>query len=318
MKEEETNIKEQPAKAKPIKNFLIDKKIKVVPVQAGKKWSELLVDGDKRKDEPFMLNKVKRSYQVPLKPVEQGGGVHVILDNLVAYKTVQFPNEELTEQQFFEKMLGTDLNPLLPKEQNFFRMDKRSRVQMDKRGMTLNLANALDMLKYKILKSNKKKIAPSAELHDRRATYEFMLLDERAEIDKGARLADIKSKAAIKYAEISQSEKSMVDFFKVLGKGIPVMVDEKWLKTNIYKLVELDPELFLSYATDSFYQDKIRIHDAVQLGVLRKIKDDLYALDNGHEIGTITDVITYLNDPQNGTIKARIQSAKELAEKTNG
>lgn len=312
--QEEAPVVETPVKEEePLKNFLEDRRIKVVPVQAGGRWAELLMQGEERKNEPYLFNKVKRSYQVPLRPVDQGGGLHRVLDNFKPFKTVQYPNETLTEQQYFEKVLGVDLNPLLPAETNFWRTDKRSRVVMDKKGIVLNLMNEMDMLKYKILLTNKKKIAPSPELQDRRATYQFMLLDENAMVMQNAIEADLKSNAAIKYAEISQSEQTMLDFFKVLGKGTPVKVDANWLKAEIFKLVEFDPKLFLSYANDPYYRDKIRIHDGVQLGVLKKIKENLYALDNGFEIGSMNDVISYLNNPENESIKARIQHLKEAS-----
>ena len=312
-----TTVAETPKTKKadyPTINWLPKKIIVVKPVQAGARWAELLVKGEDKRNEPFMFNKIKRSYQVPLRPATQGGGLHVLLDNSKRYYTPQFPNEALTEQEFFEKLLGTNLNPLLPVAENFWRVDKRSRVTMDKRGLRLDLSNVLDNLKEKILRSNKRKIAPSPELQDTRASYEFMLLDESVQVDKLAEIADLKTSAAIRFAEIAQSEKTMLDFIKVKGGGAPHNADAKWLKGEIYKIVEGDPKLFLSYANDPYYNDKVLIYDAVQLGVLRKVKENQYTSDSGATIGSINDVITYINDPQNEIIKLRVQELKSIKE----
>jgi hypothetical protein len=317
---EEVKAPQPPKKEekKPLHNYLSNKRIKVVPVQAGARWSNLLVNGEEKRKDSFMFNKVKRSYQVPFKPAERGGGLHRILDNSTPKNTVQYPNEKLTEQQFFEKVLGADLNPLVPREDNFWMSDKRSRVVMDKKGLILDLSDPIDMLRYKILKSNKRKIAPSPELQNTRGSYEFMLVDESVQINKMAAEADLKSKAMIKYAEITQSKKTMMDFIKVTGQGLPSVPDEIWLKTSIFKMVEGDPRLFMSYAGDDFYETKILIYDGVKCGVLKRIKDNLYALDNGFEIGTLTDTVTYLSQPEHQPIVARINTLKEVKESADG
>jgi hypothetical protein len=302
----------------PLHNYLSNKRIKVIPVQAGARWSGLLANGEEKKKDAYMYNKVKRSYQVPFHTANKGGGLHKVLDNMIPRKTVQYPNEELTEQQFFEKLLGADLNPLLPKESNFWRTDKRSRVVMDKKGLVLDLADTMGMLRYKILKTNAKKIAPSPELQNSRGSYEFMLVDESVQVNKMADQADLKSKAYIRYAEVAQSTKTMEDFMKSTGKGLTSNPDPIWLKTQIFKMVEEDPRLFLSYANDDFYETRILIHDGVKCGALAKIKEDLYGLDNGHEIGNINDTITYLTQPENQPIVARIHTLKKMKDSTNG
>jgi hypothetical protein len=303
---------------KVLHNYLQNKRIKVVPVGAGAKWSNLLVGGEEKRKDPFLFDKIKRSYQVPFKAAKSGGGLHTVLDNTIPRYTVQYPNEKLTEQQFFEKVLGVDLNPLLPRETNFWMTDKRSRVVIDKKGLVLDLKEVMGMLKYKILLSNRKKVAPSPEMQNQRASYEFMLVDESVKMNKMAAEADLKSKAMIKYAQITQSTKTMLDFIKVTGKGFPTNPEEVWLKSEIFKMCDTDPRLFLSYAEDDYYELKILIHDGVKVGALRKLKDNLYSLDNGYEIGTLNDTITYLSQPDNQAIVARIETLKQAQTSANG
>ena len=46
--------------------FLQDRIVAVKPVESGGKWSTLLVANQDNKKDPFLYNKAKRSYQVPL------------------------------------------------------------------------------------------------------------------------------------------------------------------------------------------------------------------------------------------------------------
>jgi len=41
----------------------------------------------------------------------------------------------MTQQEFFEKELGVDLNPTLPPDDNFWRTDRRGRVTLTKKGL---------------------------------------------------------------------------------------------------------------------------------------------------------------------------------------
>ena len=138
--------------------FLQDRIVAVKPVESSGKWSTLLVSGQDNKKDPFIYNKAKRSYQLPLNNANLGGGVKVILDDQKRVKIQKymesFPNG-MTQKEFFEKELGVDLNPTLQADKNFWRSDRRGRVILTKEGTTLNLNLPLDMLKYLILISNK-------------------------------------------------------------------------------------------------------------------------------------------------------------------
>jgi hypothetical protein len=162
-------------------SFLQDKIVTVKAVESAGKWSNLLVAGQDKTKDPFLLNKVKRSYQVPLNSENKGGGVKIILEDQRRVKIQKYiesyPNG-MTEKEFFEKELGVDLNPTMPTDKNFWRSDKRGRVVLTKEGTTLNLNQPLDMLKYKILLSNKTLISPSYEDRMLKASYEFMIVEE--------------------------------------------------------------------------------------------------------------------------------------------
>ncbi|MGK3946870.1 hypothetical protein ABK046_51960, partial [Streptomyces caeruleatus] len=74
--------------------------------------------------------------------------------------------------------------PTLAEDANFWRKHRLGRVIMGKEGIKLNLNQPLDMLKYLILMSNPDKVAPSYDDKDKKATYEFMVVDESKVVSK--------------------------------------------------------------------------------------------------------------------------------------
>ena len=298
--------------------FLQDRIVSVKPVESSGKWSNLLVQGQDRSKDPFLLNKVKRSYQVPLNSEMRGGGVKVILDDqrrvLIQKYEEGYPNG-MTQKEFFEKELGVNLNPTLPQDTNFWRTDRRGRVILTKEGTTLNLNLSLDMLKYLILLSNKMLVSPSYDERVLKATYEFMIVDESKVTTKKLEEASVKADAYIKFAEITNSRKATVGFIKSLGRTIPATATDEWLKNEVLNVVDTNPKYFLEIVNHPQYQERIFVQEATEAGAIIRKGEKRYTLDNGSELGDLTDVINYLLNPDNQEVKMRIKAKIELAKK---
>jgi hypothetical protein len=299
-------------------SFLLDKIVTVKPVESGGKWSNLLVAGQDRSKDPFLLNKTKRSYQVPLNSETRGGGVNVILDDQKRVKIQKYmesyPNG-MTEKEFFEKELGVDLNPTLAAENNFWRSDRRGRVILTKEGTTLNLNQPLDMLKYKILLSNKTMISPSYEERTLKASYEFMIVEESKVTVKKLEEANLKAQAYTKFAEVTSSKKNTIGFIKSLGRTIPATATEDWLKNEVLTVVENNPQYFLEIVNHPQYNERIFVQEAVEVGAIIRKGEKRYTLDNGAELGELTDVVNYLLNPDNQEVKLRIKAKIDLAKR---
>ena len=297
--------------------FLQNRIVAVKPVESAGKWNTLLVAGQDKTKDPFLLNKAKRSFQVPLNSANLGGGVKVILDDQVRVKIQKYmeshPNG-MTQKEFFEKELGVDLN-WSKQENNFWRTDRRSRVILTKEGISLNLNLPLDMLKYLILLSNKSTISPSYEDRTLRATYEFMMVDEAKVTTKKLEEATIKSQAYIKFAEVTNSKKSTIGFIKSLGRTIPATASEEWLKGEVLNIVDTNPKYFLEIVNHPQYDERIFVQEAVEAGAIIRKSDKRYTLDNGAELGELTDTINYLLNPDNQEVKLRIKAKIDLATK---
>lgn len=299
-------------------SFLKDLIVDIKPVESSGKWSTLLVAGQERKKDPFLYNKVKRSFQVPLNSGRKGGGVKIILDNITRVLIKKYENkfpEGMTEQEFFENELGTNLNPALPKDENFWRTDKRGRVTLTKEGLTLNLNNSMDMFRYLILKSNPSKIASSYEERKNKQSYEFMIVNQGRLVSRRVEEANIKAAAFAKFGEITSDKTSMVGFIKSLGRAVPANYTEDWLKAEVLTVVENDPSRFLTIVNDSTYDLRIFIQNAVEVGSIKRMSDKRYVLDNGIELGDLMQTINYLSDPEHQEVKIRIKSQIELAKK---
>ena len=298
--------------------FLQDRIVAVKPVESSGKWSTLLVQGQDKSKDPFLLNKAKRSYQVPLNSVNLGGGVKVILDDqrrvLIEKYKESHPNG-MTQKEFFEKELGVNLNHTLPHEDNFWRTDRRGRVTLTKEGTTLNLNIALDMLKYLILLANKMLVSPSYDERTLKATYEFMIVDESKVTVKKLEEASIKAQAYVKFAEITNSKKATIGFIKSLGRAIPATATEDWLKSEVLTIVDNNPNYFLEIVNHPQYDHRIFVQEAIEAGAIIRKGEKRYTLDNGAELGDLTDTINYLNNPENQEVKLRIKAKVELAKK---
>jgi len=298
--------------------FLQDRIVAVKPVESSGKWSTLLVQGQDKSKDPFLLNKAKRSYQVPLNSVHSGGGVKVILDDqrrvLIEKYKESHPNG-MTQKEFFEKELGVNLNPTLPHDENFWRTDRRGRVTLTKEGTTLNLNTALDMLKYLILLSNRMLISPSYDDRVLKATYEFMIVDESKVTVKKLEEASIKAQAYVKFAEITNSKKATIGFIKSLGRAIPATATEDWLKSEVLTIVDSNPNYFLEIVNHPQYEQRIFVQEAIEAGAIIRKGEKRYTLDNGAELGDLTDTINYLNNPDNQEVKLRIKAKVELAKR---
>ena len=299
-------------------SFLQNRIVSIKPVESSGKWSNLLVQGQERIKDPFMYNKTKRSYQVPLNSETRGGGVKVILDDMTRVKIQKYmethPNG-MTQKEFFEKELGVDLNPTLPADKNFWRSDRRGRVILTKEGTTLNLSLPLDMLKYLILIANKMLISPSYDERINKATYEFMEVDENKITSKKLEEADLKAQAYVKYAEVTNSKTATIGFIKSLGRTIPVTATAEWLKSEVANIVETNPKYFLEIVTHPQYNERIFVQEAVEAGAIIRKGEKRYTLDNGAELGDLTDVINYLLNPDNQEVKLRVKAKIELSKR---
>ena len=159
--------------------YLKNKTVQIVPVEAGSKWKKLLVNPKDKSDSPFLFDKIQKILSVPLKSYDQGGGLVEILDSLETKECPDFSDEKLTEREYFEKVFNADLNPY-SRTSDFWTVDKRGKLFLEAETKTLNLANPLHMLQYKVALANTRYVAKDLETYKlyKMPSVEFVIVDQ--------------------------------------------------------------------------------------------------------------------------------------------
>jgi hypothetical protein len=79
--------------------------------------------------------------------------------------------------------------------------------------------------------------------------------------------------------------------------------------------VDTNPKYFLEIVNHPQYDERIFVQEAVEAGAIIRKSDKRYTLDNGAELGELTDAINYLLNPDNQEVKLRIKAKIDLATK---
>jgi len=294
--------------------YLQDKVVDVKPVEAGQKWKGIVANYREKENDPFLFKKVVKSFELPLNSASKGGGVAVILDSVKKNTCPDIMDDEgqaqdLTEQEYFERIIGKSLNPYLPKDTNFWRTDSRARVQIRDARLRLDLKNPMDMLKFKILAANGSKFAksPAEYRRVRRASYEYVFTNVDELRDETLERLELESKAYALFDSVCKSEADMKDFLRVAGKSPSEASSTKQLKAAVGKLMEEDRASFVSILDDPHYEDKLFIANARRVGALEQHRN-IYTMDTGVELGNLTDAIHWFNKEDNQESRLRIQA----------
>ena len=221
-----------------------------------------------------------------------------------------------SEKEFLEEMLGMDFNALsVYNTQNNFWDNYRVTINA-KEGLTLDLSDPEDYIKYKVLLANSDIVAPSVqERMDRpKATYQFEIVRKADE----TKIENAKMDAVMQcYKEFGKID-SDIDTMRVLVELLdarPYSPNEKadFLRSRINVLIQNDAKKFLSAITDPLLHTKVIIRRSVELGALTKRGDYYYTKDNtplceAGEDPTLSVAARYLNIPSHQDLKFILES----------
>ncbi len=239
-------------------------------------------------------------------------------------RTGQFVNV-LTdkEKEFLEDYLGLEHNALsVYKRENNFWSDINpagvNKVILNKSDNYLDLSDAADYIRYKILLANKDYIASSLEEWQEhpKATYQFVLVSEDAENEQEtAKMTNI-MKCYKEYGKIETNIDALRFLVETL-EGKPTSANTKiaFLQSKINQHMQADPKLFLKLVTDPYLESKILIRKSIEAGTIYK-RGDFYYLRNGNtpmcgpnEDPTLKMAAKYLNAPKNQETKFMLEAA---------
>lgn len=294
-------------------DFLPEKIVRIVPIPRPNYWKNLVGES---LPEPFQYEGTSRSFDLP-KDIKTGR-YKKIFDDIKKVYSKQFPDEALTELEIFSRLIGKDLS-YNKTEGNFWRGDsptldptkaeKPYRVFVPREGMSLDLSNPEDNLKFRVLKANTDRIAPSWEERDYLPNYVFAIVDENVTIDREKERNKLEIQAISEFSKIQDNRELLAEFLIAKDPSINISksASTDFLFNQVFNIVKNDPKFFLSVMRDEYWKDKVMIYKAVKAGALVKISKDKYATVGGEEIGKIADVIHYLNDPEKIEFRKRLE-----------
>lgn len=218
------------------------------------------------------------------------------------------------EKAFLESYLGLEDNALSVYniENNFW---KKFKVTVRKDGDVLNLSDAMDYIKYKVLLANSDQIASSIkELEDHpKSTYEFVLVRENENLNASKGKMDAKKEAYKVWGKIDGDN----DILRVIIETIkrqPVSSETSLDELNIIveQLIDNDAKYFLKVVEDEYLSTKVLIRNGIEAGVIVNRGGQLYMRDNNEPLcengePTLNVAAGYLNMPKHQNTKLLIE-----------
>ena len=236
---------------------------------------------------------------------------------------------------------GSFVDPLTEEERKFFESDESGlafkkgdlnvhkkddnywtdiRVKLRDEVKPLDLTNAKDYLTYKILLTNTETIAPSAEDKFKKGTYKFAIVEEGHNDEERVTAASNKKDAYKFFGKIDHSPEKMKDFLSIYytmkpgGKQVAPNAKQKFLISEIEKIVEADLSTFLKLSRDPNYDKKVLINNALKARAIKR-NGLLFTTPEDIPIGNnLEAVVAYMDNPINNEevirIKTRIENAK--------
>ncbi len=276
-----------------MENFLENRIVIVKPIP--ERDNPNYVKLDPNHDGKFMFTGCKATLVLPLSRTRGG--------------LINFLTKE--EQAFFEAEL--DMNPgdlsIYKKDNNYW---STFRVMLDKNELKLNLADAIDNLKYKLLLTYSDLIAPNWEVRNNKASYKWALVDEKEEIKTIGKAHDVKAKAYAHLFSIKDDKDEMLKYLKLLGKVVSDKTSREWLYAELGKIIENtkkdnygDPNVYqyIELIEDKDKTWKTILSDAIRLKIIYKRQNKYYYDKEVLGIGE-GQTISWLKDPENSeTVK---------------
>lgn len=266
--------------------YLPDKKVKVEVIKRDSEWLP------KGHDAEGMFSGARFGVDLP-RDLNKGGQL-----------VNPFANED--ERKFFEKELSMPEGTLSihkPEGQNFWKGPKAFKVYVDKTGLTLNLSEPMDMLRYKVLKANRQTVAASWAQRFGSPGFKYVLIEEGEQISERLNESQLRRKADRFLGNISTSKRKMKDLLRVyyakfgMIKKVPDNASSEFYESEIDKLITDGKTLpnLVSVFEDPFYEMKLFIEDAITAGAINKPSKNTYVITGTDEEYTQVELIEFLN-----------------------
>lgn len=218
------------------------------------------------------------------------------------------------EQQYLENKLALPEDGLsvYKTKDNFW---SNIAVDLTKEGVTLNLADPIDYIKYKIVLSYENLVASSLKELKRinKATFRFVIVKPGDKSDIVLTSYNAKKEAYKIANELELDTDKIKEFLFIAGTKSVLSADMKFLRQKLAEMVEEEPERVVEIGSSTDYPTRALIARGVLTGVIKE-SNGRYQLEDGIELAeqgeapSLANAIKYLSNPTNSDVKLRIES----------
>ena len=271
-------------------------KYKVIPIKRKGGWVP------ETHDSAFMNEGAKMGVVVPVLPG------NILVEPLRYEDGERWSNED-------RKALADELGLEGPEQFNVHAAKNYWRgntVDVDRRGHYLDCSKVEDFIKYLILISDSDRISPNWAKRFEKGTYKFAIIGEGQEIEENVTRTEDMKKAYTLFGRMDSSAEKMKDFLFVYylqrkeAKRPPRDAGVDWLKAEIQKVVDTDLTMFLEINSDEKYDTKLLIIKSVESGALKRERHQYFIPGDEKPIGTIDQMIAFLDDDRNQEVKMKM------------
>ena len=189
-------------------------------------------------------------------------------------------------------------------------------VTLEKLDTQLDLSNANDYIKYKLLLGWDKVIAPSLKVYKNAPTAQYQFyLEREGEEEQLASKELSHTKTAWKNFDKIEDNKDVLAavIFLMTGKIAAQNAKLTYLNSEVEKLVHSRAEKFNNLLADAQFESQVLVANAERAGIIKKVKgayetEDGLPLTDVGQPATVKNVVSFLNDPKNNEVKELILS----------
>lgn len=220
------------------------------------------------------------------------------------------------EKACLEDAMGLDDNALsiYKKVNNYW---DNYTVRLTKNDTYLDLSNPEDYIRWKVLKANKDYIASSLEelQNNPKATHQYVLISENEETKVANKQMSSTMQAYMEFGKIQDDPDTLrVVIESIDGRPVSNATKVEFLNTQINKLIQSNPRLFLDVVTDKYLPYKVFVKKALEKGLIYKrgtffyLRDDNSPMCDEGEEPTFAMAAKYLAAPKHQGIKLALEA----------
>jgi hypothetical protein len=188
------------------------------------------------------------------------------------------------------------------------------KVKLEKNGMSLDLNEPMDYLRYKFLLAQKDLIAPTWNERFLKGTYKFAVVFDDVEDTERVEKRNRLNKANRFFLAMEDSPSKMIAFLNLYydgKKNVSENSNREFLVAEIDRIIETNITKFLQVCEDANYDTKAFINTCILKSLITKTGEGEYIIQGEDGTFTMTELIAFLKNKKNQAIYGRLKAMIE-------